>query len=69
MNWIMEKLQEQNLTELNTETLEEINGGFVHFAWGAYYATKYLIAAYGATKVATGAGAATGVAAYVYVNS
>jgi len=65
----MEKSDDPGVTELNLQDLEGINGGFIPAVVGAYYATQYLVAAYGATKVATAVGAAAGAATYVYVKS
>lgn len=65
----MEDIKRKNLTLLERDDLEDTNGGFVPALIGAYYATQYLVAVYGATKVATAAGMATGAAAYAYVNN
>lgn len=65
----MENLKELNLASLDQQDLKDTNGGAIPALIGAYYATQYLVAVYGATKVATAAGMATGAATYAYVNS
>lgn len=65
----MEHLKDFKISSLDQQDLQDINGGAIPALIGAYYATQYLVAVYGATKVATAAGMATGAATYVYVNS